>query len=290
MRLSRFAFVQMTLVILSGTGWAQSISINGVSIATRPGNTADFTSGNSSTIQGEQFLSQTQVLDFGGTSVGAVGATVDAGGRYASVAVADSAAPLGSSTVNATSTYRFSFSVNASPTLVYSLNFTTRRNGALTWVDDNLQPEPATAGIGAVAGSINGAASAGLALPGIANVTREGDFVTPIAQSNSVTLTGLTGNRTYNVDFQWNSYANSEATFFTGADEGAVRLGLNATLGGTSAGNYPGLGNRTIGNDGHFITVTATVIQVVPEASTLTMLAVGFTLVALRISTRKTST
>ena len=48
-------------------------------------------------------------------------------------------------------------------------------------------------------------------------------------------------------------------------DEAAVRLGEVETLSQFSAGQYPGVGNRTQANDGHF--VNAVITQIAARAS-----------------------
>jgi hypothetical protein len=60
---------------------------------------------------------------------------------------------------------------------------------------------------------------------------------------------------------------------FGAGDQASVRLGLDdpGTLDpGFTAGEYPGVGSRTLGNDGHFASYT-----LVPEPSTVVLMTVG---------------
>lgn len=61
-------------------------------------------------------------------------------------------------------------------------------------------------------------------------------------------------------------------------DEAAARFGASGPLANAGADNYPGPGDvvdRVQANDGHFVTVTANVLTVVPEPGTMLLFGSG---------------
>ena len=65
-------------------------------------------------------------------------------------------------------------------------------------------------------------------------------------------------------------------------DEAAIRMGIPATLSSFTAGNYPGQGNRTAANDGHFVDLDLFDLGPVPEPDTALLLVSGLALLALQ--------
>jgi hypothetical protein len=65
-------------------------------------------------------------------------------------------------------------------------------------------------------------------------------------------------------------------------DEAAIRMGQAESLSQFTAGAYPGTGNRTQANDGHFIAAAITQIGTVPEPGTGLLLGFGLVGIALR--------
>ena len=256
-------------VVLAGAlglaGSAQAISISAVTITKLAGNTADTLTNTATTFN--EFRSTVQVLDTGGSAVDAVGASVNAQTRYASVQGRDIA--VGSGSANATSDYQITFTVTATAGNVYNLSIASLRFGALTTVDDIVIGGSSGVTLGAVTGSINAVnnASLGLAADSVgANANKA------INQSNSLVLTNLTGTQNITLRFTWTNNTNSSP------EEAAARFGLAGTApctlcGSTSADDYPGASSRTAGNDGHFITITATVLT--PEPGTVALLGLG---------------
>ena len=91
----------------------------------------------------------------------------------------------------------------------------------------------------------------------------EGTTNRPFSGSNATVLTGTTA-QTITVEFGFDMFvkSNSNVAFpAAGGDEAAIRFGVNDTItNGFTAGGYPGLGNRSLLDDGHFATVALTAV------------------------------
>ncbi len=78
---------------------------------------------------------------------------------------------------------------------------------------------------------------------------------------NSLVLTGTTA-QTITVEFSFSMFVKSDSNLAfpaVGGDEAAIRFGANDTIAnGFTAGGYPGLGNRSIVDDGHFAVLSLT--------------------------------
>jgi len=256
-------------------GQAQALTIS-TAIGTSVGNSTDQKTDTLTDYRENR--SSTSILDAGGTTADVVGGSVNAAGRYAAITVADMGA-FSSGARNATHAYSITFTVTASPLVVYDLTINTSRVGALTRVDDG---HNGTASIGAVSGTLNAVATAGLNLAAVNLASANGAANTPFNQNSPViTLTGLTGNQVITLAFTWTSTANSTCSGLSctpGGDEVAVRLGMTGTgsgTPGTSADDYPGVGSRTQSLDGHFVNVNAVVTDVVPEPGTVMLFGLG---------------
>jgi len=254
-----------SLVFLSSS--AQAISLS-VSVATNVGDSG---------AQGGGFFDSSEhgsavtLTNPGTTAPNIAGNTVTAGTRYAQIAWADDS---GATPVSFTSDYRVTLDITAVG--AYDLQVDTTRLGALTLVDDSFFSTTmfSHASIGAVSAERGGSPETDLDMPGISFNTAQnltslgyGDFLeSEIDQSNSVTLSGLSGNLQIVLDFNWTT------TVLGFNDEAAVRLGLAGSPTGVSADDYPGIGNRIQANDGHFVNFTATVI---PEPTSVLLMATG---------------
>lgn len=252
---------------------ASAIVISGVSITANGANTTDYL--NDSLTDYRENRSIRSVLDAGGSAADAIGNTVNASTRYAAMTGADGGIATAPSRT-ATHDYKVTFTVSAGPLAVYDVSIDTSRLGAITRVDDGTGG--GNGSISAVTGKINGVANGGLALAAVNLGQGTGAANTVISQSSStVTIFGLTGSNVITLDFSWTSTATSTCSGFlcstTGNDEVAVRLGMAGTGSGVTADDYPGVGSRTIGNDGHFVTITALVT--VPEPGTVLLLGLG---------------
>ena len=243
---------------------ALALSINTVAISTNPGDSGEVTSfwGD---YEGDSSVS---ITDAGGNTADAVGASVSAGTRYAQYLWADNT----TGSTNGASTANYSVTMRIVPDYadtVYDIQIDTRRLGSLTLVDDSsfFSCCYSSADIGAVTADLDGVAEAGLGMGALGINSSPTDL--DIDQTASVTLSGLSGTYELHLNFVWTAAA------FSNNDEGAVRLGLESTTGGVTAGDYPGVGNRVMADDGHFVDVVATVTYVIPEPSTALLLGLG---------------
>lgn len=229
-----------------------------------------------------QNLSLVDTTDAGGTTPDVLAAFLDGEARYRSITTADAeAASFGSITRNANHNYRVTLTVTPDDVIntIYDLMLDTRRLGALVVRGEG--GSNGRADIGAVTGLLNGLGEGGLGLADIAQLDATNTTVVPIGQSNSVTLTGLSGVQVFQVDFLWSSSAFSGNNLTSGGDEGAVILGMQGTISAVGgADDYPGTSNRPNGltEDGHWLTATVTVTQVVPEPSSFALVGIGLLL------------
>jgi hypothetical protein len=261
---------------------ALSISID--SAALGGSNTADDKFDN----LGSNFLGETgeysenrsslSTLNAGGAGADTIGSSVSAATRYAAVIAADTGQ---NNNINRTavSNYSITFTVTAAPTAMYDLTIDTSRIGTLTKVDDgSATARRAIATMGAVSGTVDAVAEGALGLPSLGfDVTVNASTDDPFNQSNQLVISNLTGTHTITLSFTWTSFVElPNATIATGNDEVAVRLGMAGTQATrVSAEDYPGVGSRVIGNDGHFVNISAEVTNIVPEPGTFAMLGLG---------------
>jgi hypothetical protein len=270
--LARFALAIAALFALLNEAKAIQITIN--SISKNAGETANY-SQNNSTNAGE-WQSATSILSAGGSAPDVINNTVSGSTRYASVLGSDSnAANFGARGDSATTNYQVTFTVTpTNPLSTYSLQIDTRRLGALVNRDEGSASGSET--ISGVTGTLSSPVTGTLNLPALATQSSNATVVTNINQSASAFVTGpLSGVQVFTLNFTWTQSTNSGNNVLNGGDEAVVLLGLpgTAALFGASD-DYPGTSGRTQANDGHFVTVTATVLSV-PEPSTLVMAAMG---------------
>jgi len=257
---------------------AHALTISAVVVSMNVGNTANVLV--DTLTDYHEFKSSASVTGTGGTIADGYAASVNGQARYAATTGADGGVATAPSQ-SATSNYHITFTVGAGVGWSYNVAIDTARLGALTRVDDGTGG--GTANIGAATGSYKVDGGGAIALPTLAAVSlAQGTTAanTPFGQSTgTVTLAGLTGTHTITLDFAWTSLANSTCTGFacstTGNDEMAVRLGLADSTTGATAGDYPGVGSRVIGSDGHFATFTATETTYIPEPGSLVLLTTG---------------
>jgi hypothetical protein len=271
----RFLIAPIAGLVLGLAGSAQALTISAVAIAKNGPNTANFKNDTTIPPDYREFNSTVAVADTGGTTPDVIGNSVDAKTRYAATTDADGGVATAPSQ-SATSDYKITFTVSAGGGVLYNVKIDTSRLGALTRVDDGTGG--GTANIGAVTGKVNGVTNGTLAMAAVSLAQGTGAANTVISQTTAtLTLFGLTGTNNITLDFAWTSLANSTCTgafcSTTGNDEMAVRLGVADTTSGSSAGDYPGVGSRTIGNDGHLVTITA--VATTPEPGTALLMGLG---------------
>ena len=174
-------------------------------------------------------------------------------------------------TENHTANYTITFAVNETAGNSWMLTFDTGRLGALTLVDDG--NGGATATLGAVTGTRTGtgALAGSLDLGAVTTLTGTGGGNTPFNQTGTAVITGVgTGaNQNIALTFAFTASATSTRQGSNG-DEAAIRMGLAGNATSYTAGNYPGVGARTLSSDGHFVTAT-----LVPEPASSVLMALG---------------
>lgn len=203
--------------------------------------------------------------------------------RYAMVVGTDIGANA-TITQNHTASYTIVFTVNHDAGATWWLFVDTSRVGALTLVDDG--NGGASASLGAVTASNAGAGSltsGALGVAAVPTLAGTGGGNTPFAQASSAVITGVgTGaNQLVILSFSFNASATSTRQGNNG-DEAAVRMGLAGNATSYSAGNYPGVGARTLAGDGHIVNLT-----LVPEPGSALLAAAG--LASLALASRRRS-
>jgi hypothetical protein len=249
---------------------SHALSINVASIATNAGDSG-FQDSSFSDFESD---SATSIINVGGSIADSLGASVSAQTRYAQYVWADNFS--GSTTHTPTSDYRIILDVtSAGAGTVYDLEIDATRLGALTLYEDCCFSSTvfSSASIGAVTASVGGLIEGALGMSGLG--INQSPLNLDINQASSLLLTGLTGNFQLVLDFAWTASA------FSNNDEGAVRLGMESSVSGMTAGDYPGPGGRTLADDGHFVSVTANVTAV-PEPSTALLVGLGLAGLATR--------
>jgi hypothetical protein len=270
-RMTLVAFFSAVAASLLLVAPVSALTISGVSATANGGNTADVT--NATT----EFLSSTAVLGSGGSVANVLGNTVTAQTQYVLTNGSDAggAATIG---MSATSDYSMDFTVDGNGA-EYSITIDTSRVGAFTLVDDGGSSKTASASMGAVTGASNLLGGVGsLDLGALAGVTSGTDQNVVFNQNGTITYFGLTGSTFVSLDFIWTSDTSSSPL------EAAIRMGLAGSLAAMTADDYPGVGSRAIGTDGHFVGITA-MVTAVPEPTTALLLSLG--LIGLTVQGRR---
>ncbi len=152
------------------------------------------------------------------------------------------------------SDYQIDFTVTAPG--AYRIQVDTSISGDMHLVNDGAS---ASADVSGVSGTFSGGTlttgSLDLADPGSISASTGGSI--SIADAGSATIFGVSNGAAvpHNLHFTFTQIVTSSSG---GGDEAAVRLGINSGIGTETAGDYPGSPARTIGDDGHFVTVTLT--------------------------------
>jgi hypothetical protein len=266
-------FVSLMLLWVSASA-VQALTISGVTINVAGTNTGD-NAVNGGT--GSNNTSATSIVTPGGTVGDAETASVSAQTRYASNLWADGDT---FSEVNAitTNSYEMSLSVSADPGTVYDITIDSLFQGILTRVDDSFCCD-SQANVSAVEVTINSVVSVAHATSAQLLALDFYDETHSFFEAGTDTLTGRTGTTVLNFAVIWTSNADN-----TNGDESGVLIGMDEAggpVGGVSAGEYgnlsalPPFAARDLNEDGHFLTVSATVTSVIPEPVTAVLLGMG---------------
>lgn len=259
------------LVSIGFASSASALDITGLSVVTSGANPADFssTAGNNH----RQNRSATSIeLSPSGPVPDLSGSSITFETLYTSLLTADREAAGGNFTYSMTSEYAITFTVDNPTGQTYQLDIDTLRVGSLTNFTDSTGDS--TTSVGAVTGTLDSIVNAALALPAVAAFTSSGTGEATFSQSGTtLTITDNALSRTFTLEFAWSASATSNR------DEGSVRMGLAGTLPSTSSDDYPGVGGRTQGDDGHFVDITVTMM---PEPHSGALLALGLLGLGLR--------
>ena len=254
------AVLSLTLLAVSATP-AAALSIVGLSVALGGTNSAN------------QFVDTTTppITRIRTSSVAVVSSSALAFQTRYALAVGTDIGNNATITESHTANYTITFAVNETAGLPWVLTFDTGRLGALTLVDDGAGS--ATAALGAVSGTRTGtgAMTGSLGLAAVPTLTGSSGGNTPFSQSGTAVITGIGTGANQNMTLTFNFTASARSTRQgNNGDEAAVRMGIAGNATSYTAGNYPGVGGRTLGTDGHFVTAT-----LVPEPTTSVLMALG---------------
>jgi hypothetical protein len=261
---------------------ANALNITGLSVTTNAGNTADqlTNTGNPRS----QVDSNTAILTSpSGPVADTIGSALSFQTQYSWLVAADREGPgVATTTQNATADYSITFTVSNPTGATYQIDVNTLRVGALTIGDDDATGgATGTATLNAVTGSMNAVVDSALGLAGVGSFSQGTTGASAFSQSGSTfTITSSALSQSYTLNFNWTGTASSSK------DEAAIRMGIQGGLTGATADDYPGTGGRTIGGDGHFVTVNTQIIAT-PEPAPAALIGFGLLGLALR-ARRKT--
>ena len=260
---------------LGVTSSAHAVAISGLTVSLDAGNTAnlfDDVGANAEQISSSVAVTSSTATTF--VTRYQAGVYTDAGGN---------GAVNNTTTLNAS--YTLTFNVTNAAGELWRLDLVTSRIGARTAVDDG-QGQSAFS-LGAVTGFLGGSgtlSSGSLGLAAIANSQQSTAVDLAFNQSGAASISG-SGNGTVTLRF---TFSATSQTIVQGnganaqGDEAAIRMGIPATLSQFTAGNYPGPGNRTAANDGHFVDLDLLDLGPVPEPDTALMLTFGLGVLAIQ--------
>jgi hypothetical protein len=278
---------------------AISISIDSITKISPNTNTAVYFNNNTggnynlsgSSQRQSSYDSQVSILNAGTSSADVLSAAVTAGTRYASTQTSDADGFLvGDATLETTARYQILFTVNAPLNVVYDLQIDTARVGAFVVRDETAAS--ATNNLGAVNGTFSAPAQGLTQLAALAGLNTTNTTTLPFNQTGGTSIAGFTGGvQQFTLEFTWTGRTFSPSNA-NGGDESVILMGLNTQINGDvgAADDYPGTSGRVAANDGHFVNVTATITQIVPEPSTYALAALSFvSLGAVALGRRRTN-
>jgi hypothetical protein len=207
-----------------------------------------------------------------------VGNSVSFFARYAALVAADRESAGGTTSVSATHSYSITFTVDNPALGLYQVEIDTSRVGCLTLVDDSSGSASAT--LGAVTGLVDGVVNPTLALSAVGTLSGSGGGYVPFDQaSTTLDFFDSASSRTFTLTFSWTSSASA------GRDEASMRMGISGGITNASADDYPGVGPRVVDDDGHFVRVIVTLLDV-PEPGSLLFVAAALVAMAARAQAR----
>ncbi|MCH2184899.1 tyrosinase family protein, partial [Myxococcota bacterium] len=187
--------------------------------------------------------------------------------RYRQFVGADVGVGGSDQTLDAEAEYTVDFTVSgADPGDTWAVHIVSERRGALTLNGDggcraSAEVSAVTGTLVAVGGSGSVMTDSGsLDIDPAGPIADNGDANMAFAQKTAATFVqeGM-GTVDFRLTFSWNSTVTTDACAGVGGDEAAVRMGIEGTLPGFSAGDYPGREkdsrDRVQANDGHFAVI-----------------------------------
>jgi hypothetical protein len=212
------------------------------------------------------------------TSVAASGATgFDM--RYAAVVGADTGGPGGGTYAqNFTGSFSITFTMTQTAGWTWAVSVDVVRAGAMTIISDGNGNANVTLNALTVTHSGAGVLGASLDLGAVGTLSNAGAPASSpnqgFSQSSSATINGIGTGAAQVVTLVFTFTASATTVDPAGGlvqgDEGALRMGLDSTLGSFTADDYPGADGRTLANDGIFVTAA-----LLPEPAAEALLAVG---------------
>lgn len=266
------AFAAVAAMVVALPAWSLTVSVSSLSLGAS--NSADNDGGTSAN------TSAVQTLDGGGTVADAVNASENAEVRYSANSWADGPAG-GGLTSDVTHSYDVTLTFTADAGTVYDVEIDTVFSGLVQIVDDYYWGQAsAAAGAASVSMDQNGGGASTVGDLGTAGALVSLGYYDDTAEfdtSGTHVLTGLTGTNVLAFNIEFASQVNSDS------DEAGILLGLDEAFGPTSfltVSEYgaAGAAGRLMADDGHFLSVSATVTTVgppIPEPATAPLLGLG---------------
>lgn len=203
--------------------------------------------------------------------------------RLAGLAVADADGLGVAKSTSLNLLMQIDFDIVAAPTESWTMQIDQFRRFALTLRDDASNANASQALVSLQSGSFNFSPgpSGSITVPtaGSENTgSVTGDLYLPMSSNNTSFLSGV-GPTSVQLNFSQQLVAHSfDSNIFSSGQEGSVRFGIAGSLSGVISDDYPGIGARSVSDDGHFVNVKLTFV---PEPASLSLMMMGG-LIALR--------
>jgi hypothetical protein len=190
--------------------------------------------------------------------------------RFAAMLAVDSEAGGSNQNLSFDVDYVVTIAIDAAVGETWQLEVDNWRYGALTLVDDLVGSGRAQARAMDVLVTVGGATltSGTLDLGATGNLNGSTGGYADISQTTTGMLEGV-GAQTVTLQFNFQLRAHTITQGGAG-DEASVRMGLASTISSFSAGQYAGIGFRSLGSDGQFVNA-----RLVPEPSTFLPVSLG---------------